>query len=389
LDLSGVPFVDNHAHPLTRIQPSSGEEFRAHFSEARSPSVSRGHVVSSVPYRWTLRQLGDALDQEPSEEHIIRVRESRPFAEYCRNLAQRGNISCLLLDEGYPPPGQAYASHEIQAMLGLSVRRIVRIETLLQELIPGARQLSDVVSAFDRILSDVRAAGYVAIKSIAAYRTGLQIEPVSERHLDQAFEALRTDEVRGTAFRLQSKPIIDYFVIRALQHAATQQVPVQFHTGYGDPDLDLRLANPLHLRPVFEDRELSKAPIVMLHASYPFTAEAAYLAAVYPNAYLDIAFCLPPLDWFQLLTATRIALGAAPAGKLMSSSDGVGIPEQYWLGAVRARAVVSRVLDDMVGAGELGDDDAQEMGEMLLHRSATHLYGLAPGSDTVREPQRQ
>jgi predicted TIM-barrel fold metal-dependent hydrolase len=344
-------------------------------------------VAKSVPYRWALRQLGDVLRQEPTEECILRSRESRPFAEYCRDLAQRGNISCILLDEGYPPLGQAYASDEIQSMLGVSVQRIVRIETLLQELIPGAGQLSDVVSAFDGILNDVRAAGYVAIKTIAAYRTGLQIEPVSDRELDQAFEALRANGAPGTAFRLQSKTIVDYFVIRALRHAANQGIPVQFHTGYGDPDLDLRLANPLHLRPIFEDRELSGAPIVMLHASYPFTAEAAYLAAVYPNAYLDIAYCLPPLDWFQLLTVTRIALGAAPAGKLMSSSDGVGIPEHYWLGATRARALVSRVLDDMVGAGELGDDEAQEMGEMLLNRNATDLYGLGGAFDTARAPQ--
>ena len=50
--------------------------------------------------------------------------------------------------------------------------------------------------------------------------------------------------------RLSSKPVIDYFVVRALRFAAPRAWPLQFHTGYGDPDLDLRLANPLHLRPL-------------------------------------------------------------------------------------------------------------------------------------------
>lgn len=54
-----------------------------------------------------------------------------------------------------------------------------------------------------------------------------------------------------------------------------------FVTSFGDKDLDLRLANPLHLRAVLEDKRFSKCRIVLLHASYPFSREASYLAHVY------------------------------------------------------------------------------------------------------------
>lgn len=54
-----------------------------------------------------------------------------------------------------------------------------------------------------------------------------------------------------------------------------------FVTRYGDKDLDLRLANPLHLRTLLEDKRFSRCRVVLLHASYPFSREASYLASVY------------------------------------------------------------------------------------------------------------
>jgi len=55
-------------------------------------------------------------------------------------------------------------------------------------------------------------------------------------------------------------------------------------TSFGDKDLDMRLSNPLHLRAVLEDKRYSKSRIVFLHASYPFSREASYLASVYSQA---------------------------------------------------------------------------------------------------------
>ena len=50
---------------------------------------------------------------------------------------------------------------------------------------------------------------------------------------------------------------------------------------FGDKDLDLRKCNPLHLRGVLEDERFAKCQLVLLHASYPFSKEASYLASVY------------------------------------------------------------------------------------------------------------
>jgi hypothetical protein len=301
-----------------------------------------------------------------------------PFEEYARGLVAAANIQCLLLDEGYPPPDEAYSTGEMASMLGVTVRPMLRIETLVQDLLVRHGTLSDVVDAFDQTLSSLRERGYVALKSIAAYRTGLQIDPPSQPDVARAFGEARDVAVRQGTVRIAWKPLNDFFVLRGLYIAAETGLPVQFHTGYGDPDLDLRLANPLHLRSLFEAPALQDVPIVLLHESYPFTAEAAFLAASYPNAYVDIAYSLPPLDLLELNRVTALVLGSAPASKVMVSSDGTRIPEHYWLGAVRARSAVQTVLGEMVATGEIDTDDAESLGRMVLNENALRLYGLTP-----------
>ncbi len=52
---------------------------------------------------------------------------------------------------------------------------------------------------------------------------------------------------------------------------------------FGDKDLQLELANPLHLRAVLEHSTFAQCRVVLLHGSYPFMREASYLAGVYPQ----------------------------------------------------------------------------------------------------------
>ena len=381
MDLSAVPVVDNHAHPLTLSQPRTAEELRAHFGEAHSEVLAREHIASAGHYRWAIRQLGQLLGTESGEAAILERRAGQPLASYARELVSAANIGVLLIDEGYPPPDRSYSADEMERMLEIPVRRMLRIETLLQQLMQTAEGFSELAARFDEATSHLRRRGYVALKSIAAYRTGLQIDAVEEREAERAFEAERREAKGNAAYRLESKPLIDHFVWRAIRHAAVQEIPIQFHTGYGDPDLDLRLANPLHLRPLFEDRSLVSAPIVLLHASFPYTAEAAFLAAVYPNAYLDLAFSLPPLGRLELFRIVETALGVAPASKLMCSSDGTSIPEHYWLGAVRAREALSVVLGRMQDGNELSAGDCEEFGRMVLHDTAMRVYRLDSRSE--------
>jgi predicted TIM-barrel fold metal-dependent hydrolase len=152
------------------------------------------------------------------------------------------------------------------------------------------------------------------LKSIAAYRSGLEIKTnvtkiEAEEGLTQVLHA-------GKPIRIENKNLIDYIFLQSLEVAQYYDLPMQIHTGFGDKDLDMRLSNPLHLRSVFEDKRYSNSRIVLLHASYPFSKEASYLASVYPQVYLDFGLAIPKLSVHGMISSLKELLELAPINKV-------------------------------------------------------------------------
>ena len=186
----------------------------------------------------------------------------------------------------------------------------------------------------------------------------------------------REEVARTGAVRLGHKPLLDTLLHVALAQAAAQELPVQFHVGYGDPDADLRTAAPLELRAVLEEPAYRPVPVVLLHGCWPYVREGAYLASVYANAWLDLSYGIPFLSTGELRSMTRAALGVAPVSKLMYSSDGGRVPELHWLGAHAGRTLLGEVLAELVADGDLDEREAREAGERILRGNACALYGL-------------
>jgi predicted TIM-barrel fold metal-dependent hydrolase len=115
---------------------------------------------------------------------------------------------------------------------------------------------------------------------------------------------------------------------------------------------------------------------VMLHSCWPFVREGAYLAAVYGNAWLDLSYGIPFLSRGELRQVSRAALGAAPASRLMYSSDGARVPELHWLSAHDGRRLLAEALDELVADGDLTPDQARSSGERVLRDNAWALYGI-------------
>jgi predicted TIM-barrel fold metal-dependent hydrolase len=226
--------------------------------------------------------------------------------------------------------------------------------------------------------------GVIGFKSVAAYRTGLDIQTVPYDVAADSFYAIKQD-FPEQRIRLADKSLIDFLLHEALAIAAQYQLPVQFHTGFGDPDLDLRLANPLHLRPLLENPRYQTVPIVLLHAAYPFTREAGYLTAVYPQVYLDCGLAVPFLSVAGMRQAIAMMLELSPASKLMYSSDAHLIPELYYLGAKWGREALGQVLEQAVQDGDLTISEAEEVATMILAGNASALYRLGSMGATVEE----
>jgi predicted TIM-barrel fold metal-dependent hydrolase len=252
---------------------------------------------------------------------------------------------------------------------------MLRLETLMQQLVSDYVDFDEVVARFTMSLQQLRKHGYVALKSIVAYRSGLEIARWNKDQAVAAFQAAHID-LQHAGTRLTHKPLIDYLLHLAFLQAAEQHLPVQFHVGYGDRDVDLRQGNPLHLRDVIECREYDGMRIILLHECYPFTREGAYLATVYPHVFLDLSYAIPFLERQELVACTRQALSIAPANKLLYSSDGIHLPELHWVAAVRGRTIIGQVLDEMILHDEIDAEQGYYLAQQILYKTAYAVYGL-------------
>jgi uncharacterized protein len=376
IDFSQVPVVDNHCHGVLRDQTFDDLAlWRESFTESTDPGMARDHVGSTALYRRLIRTLADFLGCEPEEETLFAARTGRDGRELTGALLRAATIDTLLLDTGFPPPEEVFPVPELGEMGGCRTKPMLRLEILMESLLAEHDTLEDVKEDLAAELDDVRVRDYVALKSIAAYRTGLDVQEWPREEAEESFHEYRR-AVRAGSARLVHKPLLDTLLHVAFAQAARQEVPVQFHVGYGDADTDLLLGNPLYLRPVLQRPDYRGMPVVLLHECYPYTRQGGYLAAVYQNVYLDLSYGIPLLGYGEMLSFTRQALGVAPSSKLMYSSDGIGVPELHWISAIDGRRVIGEALGELVSRGELDLAAAEDAGEDVLRANATRLYRL-------------
>jgi uncharacterized protein len=318
LDLEGIALVDHHAHAVLRAHPSSLDEFRGLFSESPDPR-QWPHVATGVTYRRAIRELAGLFGIEPSEEAVYAQRLATEPRDWARLLVEATNTELLLLDDGYPPADVGLSWEEFADWAGVPARPVLRLETHPPEDVPGARE-----------------SGYAALKTIAAYRGGL------DRVSEHVVAALEANEATG------------------------DPLPVQVHCGFGDSDLHLWRSDPSYLKPLVE--RFRETPFVLLHC-YPFVREAGWLAHVYGNVWFDLSLTIPHVS--QPARAVREALELAPVSKLLYASDAARTPELYYVAARWWRRALAEVLPEL-----LPGDEAAGGARLILRDNALALYRL-------------
>ncbi|HXH95708.1 MAG TPA: hypothetical protein VNH40_00735, partial [Gaiellaceae bacterium] len=126
MDLDAVALVDHHAHGILRSRPTL-DEFRGLFSESPDPR-QWPHVATGLTYRRAIRTLAAFFDVEPTEEAVYRHRVESDPAEYASRLLRATGTETLLVDDGYPPPGEGTAWDELGELAGCDARPVLRIE---------------------------------------------------------------------------------------------------------------------------------------------------------------------------------------------------------------------------------------------------------------------
>lgn len=369
MDLSSIPAIDQHAHNLVHPEVMASTPYAAAFSEAHDPAILQHHAQHTLCYRRSLRDIAALLDCEPIEAAILDRREALGLEALTRLCFEAANLKSIYLDDGFLPGSILPLEWHRQFV---PVHRLLRIESLAEQMISQVNYF-DMFLEWFRSELDPPPAGVVGFKSIAAYRIGLDIQPVSLELAEDCFYALKQHNPEQR-IRLSDKPLIDFLVGEALSIAARYQLPVQFHTGFGDPDLDSRLANPLHLRPVLENPQYRQVPLVLLHAAYPFTQQAGYLTTVYPQVYLDFGLAVPFLSLSGMKHTLQSLLELSPISKLVYSSDAHLIPELYYLGAKWGREILGQVLEQAIGDGDLSVSEAEAAANAILWQNTQTLY---------------
>jgi hypothetical protein len=370
LDISNIPIYDHHAHPLLRQATSTDPlAFQRWFTESGHPQVHERDVPHTLLYRSAIRFLAEILGCESSPAAVLEARAARPYAEWVQALFHDAGIAHVLCDYGYPTAG-ACSPEEMAALLPCPVQPIMRLESVAEALIMQHETFEAMVDSFQGAVARAREAGCRAFKSIAAYRAGLNITRPTLTAAQAGFRRLREAAVTLGRVRLADQALGDYLLWIALEEADRMNLPVQFHTGFGDEDADLRLANPLHLRPVIER---TQAPLILLHAGWPYYRETAHLATIYPHVYLDLSLAVP-FATAGIPGIMRDVLGMAPFSKVLFATDAFVMPEIYWLAARWGRWGLSRVLDEFVTDGFLTERDALEAAAIVLHANARAIY---------------
>lgn len=374
VDLTDVPVVDGHCHPLLADPWSvSSQGFIDLFSEAR-PGTMGAHVLHTGYFRRTLHELARRLGAEPSVEAVLERR--RALGEDARRALAESRVAALLVDTGYPPGAMPLA--QMRRDLPCQVHEVFRIEACAQDLVRKALPYDQFLTRFrDEVTAAT--AGAVALKSIIAYRSGLSVQPPRPDEAMAAYRRVVTRVEGGGSPRLTERPLLDALFLVTLEVARETGRPLQLHTGFGDPDIDLLQANPLLLRPMLEDPRWEPVRLVLLHMAYPYFREAAFMAAVWPQVYVDLSLALPFLGPGAIPLLVEM-LSLAPSSKLLYGSDLGSLPELFAISADWARAALGEALGWLVERGGLTASEGRAVGCQVLFENATALYGLArPG----------
>ena len=289
-----TPIIDHHAHNLLIPSATNVHDILSITSEAHGPALQ--DAKSTIAHLRAVKQLSTVLNCGSSWSEVLKATEQerqKPNDAWARRCFE--GIETVLIDDGLDPSEvHPYQWHD--RLTRSKCRRILRVEKVAEYLINQAisdyrKSASDVrkrfperiAERFNAVISDALASDEIAgFKSVICYRTGLNI-PTCVHNFEEAMTSILSDDKIKSYTRLQNSILNPFFVhlTARLIDRSKKPKPFQFHTGLGDNDINLRLSNPSHLQPFIE--LYSKVPIVLLHAAYPFTADAGYLTSVFKN----------------------------------------------------------------------------------------------------------
>jgi predicted TIM-barrel fold metal-dependent hydrolase len=368
--LADLSLVDHHCHGVAR-EPLDRGAFEAQLCEAAGPGRWHGSLFDTqvgFAVRRVCAPLLDLPAHGPADDYLAR-RAELGADEVNRRLVASTGITDFLVDTGYL--GDTVTSpDELGRLAGATARPIVRLETVAEQVVTTSTA-AGFADAYRTALADATGDA-VGLKSIAAYRVGLDLDPRRPTPQEVADAAGRwLGELEGGTPARMADQVLTRF---AFWTGVDLGLPVQFHVGYGDADTDLHRCDPLLLTPLLRATADAGVPIMLLH-NYPFHRHAGYLAQVFDHVFVDVGLTVQGVG-----TRAREVLAElfelAPFGAVLFSTDAFGLAELYAVSTALFRDALDTFLDGGVTDGAWSADDARRIARMVCSENARRAYRL-------------
>jgi predicted TIM-barrel fold metal-dependent hydrolase len=368
--LAGLPLVDHHCHGVA-VEPLDPAGFAALLTEGDAwPGVSPFDTPVGTAVRRHCAPLLDLPRHAPAEEYLAR-RALLGAREVDRRFLTATGTAVFCVDTGFAPERFSSPAH-LAASAGARAYEVVRLEAVAESVAAAGVEAGQYADTFRAAALDaVRRPGVVGVKSVAAYRTGFALDPV--RPTEQ--------EVTAAARRWLARGgrLDDPVLMRQLLWTAVDLgLPLQLHTGFGDNDLRMHRSDPTLLTDWLHAIS-GTIPVLFLHC-WPYQRQAAYLAAVFEQVYLDVGLTLHHVGPVRARAVLEEALEITPYRKLLYSSDACGLAEFHWLGALAFRRGLGELLQDRVDADEMSLADAVRVARWAGADNARRAYRLSDDS---------
>ena len=365
--------VDHHCHGVLLARDADEATLESMLTEGPASSSQHwpgGSVFDSQAGLAFRRLCPPVLGLPPHAEigDYVARRAELGATEVSKRFLVAAGVSVLCVDTGFTPEPLTSPA-ELGDLAGATAHEIVRLERVAEDVAAagvGAAAFADAV----RSALATRTASAVGVKSIAAYRTGLDLR--AERPSDAEVTAAAG---RWLAASTGPPRLADETLQRFLIWCGVDlRLPVQFHVGYGDSDVDLHRCNPLLLTPLLRAIQPTGVPVMLLH-NYPYHREAGYLAQVFPHVYVDAGLATHNLGARAPVLLAE-ALELAPFGKFLYSSDAFGLPELHYLGAALFRSALSSFLRTGLNEDLYSERTVVRLTRMLCADNAKRVYRL-------------
>ncbi|MET8246630.1 amidohydrolase family protein [Streptomyces sp. NPDC005202] len=373
--LAALPLVDHHCHGVvTADLDRAGFETLLTEGEVWPGSgISPFDSPVGVAVRRHCAPVLDLPRHAPADAYLARRAELGAHEANRRFLAAAGSgVFCV--DTGYAPDRLTSPAELAAAAGGDAVAyEVVRLESVAEALVAKGVEPHEYGAVFREAAHEAaRRPGVVGVKSVAAYRTGFDLDPARPSDAEVAQAAARW--LAGAGRRLDDPVLVRHLLWTAVDLG----LPLQLHTGFGDNDIRLHRVDPTHLTDWLH-LTAGTIPVLLLHC-WPYQRQAAYLAAVFEQVYLDVGLTLHHVGPARARAILEEALEITPFRKLLYSSDAYGVAEFHHLGAVAFRQGLAGLLQDRVDADELSPADALRIVRWTGRDNAHRIYELTDGA---------